>query len=342
MAGSPCRLGRLWGMKVSIQKLKPLPVVVTVPVASQTEAAASVIRAGEAPSRPVVVAACNGMMYPIDGLDTLEAYRAAGHEKIECVMVEAGTAAEAVGMHLGLSRRLPTNPFCVMDAISWMMREGMSLAGVDRRYIRLMELELAGDIRGIFDSWLKRLAGRLETVPAFWHILEPLSKIEASQQGRALKSVMAFVKATGTTPDASSLREILRQFASAEQGRTDHLVGIDSQRASECEETAANVGTAPVKRAGHVRCECGQEWYMDVKRGDIRRIQESDSIVVLADGEGEPVYPVPPDVARHMDMGNAPVYHYVVPGEFPLVLVSARRLDRNLERAFQALRAALE
>ena len=175
-------------------------MVVTVPVASQVRAAADMIRAGEAPPRPVVVASCDGIMYPVDGLDTLEAYRLAGRDQIECTVVEPGGLAGAVGMHLGLSRRLPVNPFCVIDAIEWMRKEGVPLAGVDRRYLRLAELDLAGDVRGAFDTWLGRLAGRLETVPPFWHILGPLAEMERSGQARALESVMAFVHATGTAP----------------------------------------------------------------------------------------------------------------------------------------------
>ncbi len=329
-------------MMVPAGQLRPPPVVVTVPVASQVEAAAEMIRAGEAPPRPVVVASCDGAMYAVDGLDTIAAYRAAGRENIDCTVVEAGGAAEAVGMHLGLSRRLPTNPFRVMDAISWMSENGVSPRGVDRRYVRLMELKLADDVRGIFDSWLERLAGRLESVPPFWHILGPLSEIDVKEQGRALESVMAFVHATGTTPDASSLRGILRQFARTSGGRTDHMVGIDSQEAPRPSPKRGTPGAAPVGRAGRVRCECGREWYMDASRGDIRLVKETDHMVVLADGGGEPVYPVPRDVADHMDMGNSPVYHYVVPGGFPLVLVSARRLDGNLEDICSALRAALK
>ena len=330
-------------MRVRAGRLRPLPVVVTVPVASQVRAAADIIRSGEAPPRPVVVASCDGIMYPVDGLDTLEAYRLAGRDQIECTVVEPGGLAGAVGMHLGLSRRLPVNPFCVMDAIGWMRAEGVPLAGVDRRYLRLAELDLAGDVRGVFDTWLERLAGRLETVPPFWHILGPLSEMERSGQARALESVMAFVHATGTAPDASTLRGILRQFAPAGRGRTGHVAAIEAEEpVAPPPSIQSGGGVIPVEGAGRILCECGREWYMDAKSNTVRSVQESDSMVVLTYQDGGPVYPVPLEVAEHMDMGNAPVYHYIVPGNFPLVLVSGRRLDgQDLEGVRRAVRESL-
>lgn len=330
-------------MRVRAGRLRPLPVVVTVPVASQVRAAADMIRAGEAPPRPVVVASCDGIMYPVDGLDTLEAYRLAGRDQIECTVVEPGGLAGAVGMHLGLSRRLPVNPFCVIDAIEWMRKEGVPLAGVDRRYLRLAELDLAGDVRGAFDTWLGRLAGRLETIPPFWHILGPLAEMERSGQARALESVMAFVHATGTAPDASTLRGILRQFAPAGRGRTGHVAAIEAEDAVSPPPAApAGGGVPPVEGAGRILCECGREWYVDAGSGMVRSVQESNSMVVLTGQDGGPVYPVPLEVAEHMDMGNSPVYHYIVPGHFPMVLVSGRRLDGpDLEGVRRAVRESL-
>lgn len=330
-------------MRVRAGRLRPLPVVVTIPVASQVRAAADMIRAGEAPPRPVVVASCDGAMYPVDGLDTLEAYRMAGRDQIECTVVEPGGVAGAVGMHLGLSRRLPVNPFCVIDAIEWMRTEGVPLAGVDRRYLRLAELDLAGDVRGVFDVWLGRLAGRLETIPPFWHILGPLAEMERSGQARALESVMAFVHATGTAPDASTLRGILRQFAPAGRGRTGHVAAIEAEDAvSPSPAAPAGGGVPPVEGAGRILCECGREWYVDGGSGAVRSVRESDSMVVLTGQDGGPVYPVPLEVAEHMDMGNSPVYHYIVPGHFPMVLVSGRRLDGpDLEGVRRAVRESL-
>ena len=331
-------------MRVEAGRLRPLPVTVVVPVASRVRDIADMIRAGEAPPRPVVAAKCGDTLYVVDGLDTLAAHRLAGTECVECVVVETAGEAAAMSLHLGLSRRLPTNPFCVMDAIEWMGRAGVSLRGVDRRYLRLAELRLAADVRGVFDAWLEKLARRLESIPPFWHILGPLSEIEPSEQAKALESAMAFVHATGTAPDASSLRGILRQFTPTQEGRTNHIVAIDSEEVpAPPPQKPAAAGVPPVDGASRVLCECGREWYVDPHDKKVRSVQESDSVVVLTGQDGGPVYPVPRDVAEHLDMGNSPVYHYVVPGGFPAVLVSARRLEGpRLDHIRRAVRAALE
>ena len=330
-------------MIVSAGRLSPLPVVVTVSVDSQVKAAADAIRAGEPPSRQVLVASCGGAMYAVDGLDTVEAYRMAGIDQIKCMMVEVAGAAEAMGMHLGLSRPLPVNPFCVMDAIRWMREKGLPLQTVDRRYIRLMELKLDSGVRHVFDTWLKRLAARLEAVPPFWHILGPLSEIGRHEQCKALESVMAFVHATGTVPDASSLRGILRQFSTTRQDRASRVAAIDEEAAAAPPPSPKAGGSlSPAEGVSRVLCDCGREWYLDADGRSIRNVQESDSMVVLTRQPASPVYPVPLDMAEHMDMGNSPVYHYVVPGSSPLVLFSSRRLDGSDQKKIcQALRAII-
>ena len=326
-------------MIVQMARLRSLPVVVVVPVASRVRTICDMIRDAQTPPRPVVAASCGGTLYVVDGFDTLEAYRICGVADVECVVVKVQDVGGAVGLHLGLSRRLPTNPFSVIDAIRWMREGGISLKGVDRRHVRLAEIRLADDVRTIFETWLARMARRLDSIPPFWHILEPLSRIDTIQQGRALESVMAFVNATGTTPDTTTLRNILKQFAS--EGRNDHVKSIEREKAPPVPLRQAARGVPEVEGASRILCDCGREWYVDSER--VHSIQESDSMVVLTGQEGGPVYPVPRDVAEHMDMGNSPVYHYVVPGGFPLVLVSGRRLDdTHLEGVYRAVRAVLK
>ena len=89
-----------------------------------------------------------------------------------------------------------------------------------------------GDVRGVFDTWLGRMAGRLETIPPFWHILGPLAEMERSGQARALESVMAFVHATGTAPDASTLAgHTAGSSPPAGRGRTGHVAAIEAEDA---------------------------------------------------------------------------------------------------------------
>lgn len=102
-----------------------------------------------------------------------------------------------------------------------------------------------------------------------------------------------------------------------------------------------NGGAGPLEGASRISCECGREWYVDARGGDIRRIRETDSVTVLTGGCGEPVYPVPREVAEYLGMDSSPVYHYVVPGQVRAALTSGRRLDREtLERVAGVLGAA--
>ena len=310
---------------VELSGIRSLPVVVTVPVRSQIRACHDVIKGGRKPLRPVILARCEGSLYAVDGLDTLEACRAAGLKKASCMVTDARDIPEAVLLHVGLCRRLPVNPFLVVDAVGWASERGAECAGLEPQFARLARLPLHGDVRKIFDKWILRLAERLDTLPPFWHIFGPLSEIRADEQSRALNSVMAFVHATGTSPDASSLRAILNQFA-PKRGTTDHVAGIEGEGKMMPPAKPAQNGADTLPDTSRVSCECGRQWYVDTKNSSVRRVEDSENMVVLTDS-GEPVYAMPQTVAEHLDVGGSPVHHYVIPGMLPAVLVSKKPLD---------------
>lgn len=326
-----------------------LPVEVTLKAGRPVRAISEVIAAGGEPGRPVVAARVGGTLYPVDGGDVLEAYRIAGVSEVPCVVVEAAGVLEAMRLHLGMSGSRPVNPFMAMDAVRWIREAGGDVGGLDPRWVRLAELQLGDDIRETFERWLGRLADRLETIPEFWHILRPLSEVRREDRTRALESVMAFVHAMGTVPDVSTLRGILRQFAGNRPGaegcvaatNDDGDGGGSGSGAAMVQPGPDNGGAGPLEGASRISCECGREWYVDARGGDIRRIQETDSVTVLTGGCGEPVYPVPREVAEYLGMDSSPVYHYVVPGQVRAALTSGRRLDREtLERVAGVLGAA--
>ena len=323
---------------IDLSEIRSLPVVVTVPVRSQINTCHDAIKGGREPLRPVILARCNGSLYAVDGLDTLEACRAAGLDKVSCVVIHTRGIPEAVLLHVGLCRRLPVNPFLVMEAVGWASERGAECAGLEPQFARLARLPLHGDVKETFNRWILRLAERLETLPPFWHIFGPLSEIRADEQSKALNSVMAFVHATGTSPDASSLRAILNQFA-PKKGTADHVAGIEGEGGTAPPVKPAQAGADAVPGASRVSCECGRQWYVDTKNSSVRRVNESENMVVLTDG-GEPVYAMPQTVAEHLDVGGSPVYHYTIPDTFPAVLVSKKPLnDEVIGRVSSALNA---
>ena len=340
------------GMEVAaVAGMGRLPVEVTLKAGRPVRAISEAISAGGEPGRPVVAARVGGTLYPVDGADVLEAYRIAGASEVSCVVVEAAGVLEAMRLHVGMSGSRPVNPFMAMDAIRWIREAGGDVGGLDPRWVRLAELQMGDGVRETFERWLARLADRLEAIPEFWHILRPLSEVRLEDQSRALESVMAFVHAVGTVPDVSTLRGILRQFAGnrpEEEGEGRAAAANDGDDGGGNGSGAAmprygpeSGGAGPLEGASRISCECGREWYVDAKGGDIRMVRETDSVTVLTGGCGEPVYPVPREVAEHLGMGGSPVYHYVVPGQVRAALTSGRRLDgETLARVAGVLGAA--
>lgn len=324
------------GAVAAIAGMGRLPVEVTLKEGRPVRAISEVIAAGGEPGRPVVAARVGGTLYPVDGGDVLEAYRIAGASEVRCVVVEAAGVVEAMRLHVGMSGSRPVNPFMVMDAVRWIREAGGDVGGLDPRWVRLAELQLGDDIRETFERWLGRLADRLETIPEFWHILRPLSEVRLEDQTRALESVMAFVHAMGTVPDVSTLRGILRQFAGKRPGAEDRPAAANDGDGGGgdggvvvAQSVPENGGAGPLEGTSRISCECGREWYVDARGGDIRRVRETDSMTVLTGECGEPVYAVPREVAEHLGMDSSPVYHYVVPGRVRAALTSGRRLDEE-------------
>ena len=324
--------------------LEMLPVTASIRISSRIRDITGDLQAGCDTPRPVAVAYVAGTAYVIDGLDLLEAYRQASMPLVPCVVSETESVADALALHMGLCCSLPANPFHILEAAGWIEKHGGTVPVLDGRFRRLAELPLAAEIPRIFDTWIKKLAARLDTIPSFWHIFLHLSQVPADRQGRALESVMAFVYAMGTAPDPSTLRSILRQFAPRTQGSTDHVEAIDAPAGRPAAAAPRDVAAEHDKCLDHTRrisCRCGEEWYVDTKSEAVRRVQDTDNLTVLTDVCGDPVYPVPAEAAKHLDMGNTPVYHYVVDVPFPAVLLSARTMDTSvLRRVAGALHAA--
>ena len=325
-----------------VDSLEMLPVTVSIRVPSRIRDISEGLQAGCDTPRPVAVAVVANTTYVIDGLDILEAYRQAAIFHVPCVITEVESVADALALHMGLCCRLPVNPFHILEAVGWIKSHGGNAPILDGRYGRLAELPLAVGIPKLFDAWTKKLAARLDTMPSFWHIFLPLSQISLDKQERALESVMAFVYAMGAAPDPSTLRSILRQFAPPTRGSTNHVEAIDvSERPVAAVPQDISEQNKGLDRTRRISCKCGEEWYVDTKSKAVRRVQDTDNMTVLTDDCGDPVYPMPPEAARHLEMGDMPVYHYVVDVPFPAVLLSARILDgRALRRVAGVLYAA--
>lgn len=327
-------------VKIPPKSLTALPITVCVPTTSGIRTISDIIRSGQLPPRPVVVASVNGVSYVVDGLDTLEAYEQTGMSDIPCVATKAVSVADAVCLHVNFSRRTPVNPFRVLEAVTWAEDQGAKPPMLDQRYERLARLSFDPKIPNMFGSWLERLSQKLDTLPRFWHVFGPLSKVPRSEQAKALESVMSFVFTMKAAPDPSTLRGILRQFAPAEPGSVEHVEAIPA--------TAEPISDAPPNqkmyddlRLDHtcrVSCECGKEWYVDVKRKVVRRVQNTDGLTVLTDDCGQPVYQLPPDLVKHLDCDGAPVHHYQVNAPFPAVLMSLKPVGQTaLGRISQVL-----
>ena len=312
---------------VQISDIEPLPISVTIPVSSQIRTCTHTILQGRAPLKPIMLAKCDKTLYCIDGMETLESYRVADVPKASCIIITVRNMAEAVLLHVGMSRRIPTNPFLVIDAIQWAKQHGANPT-LDAQHAKLFNIQFHKDVKPTFNRWMDRLAERLDVIPLFWHIFEPLSEIKPTDQCKALDSVMTFVHTTGTSPDASSLRSILHQFTPTQSGTTDHITGIEAEPYDRPTKEYTPPKTETIPGTNCIRCSCGVQWYVDTKNKSVRRIQDSENMMILTDS-GEPVYAVPPDVAEHLEMGGKAVHHYVIPNVFPAVMVSKRPLPND-------------
>lgn len=312
---------------IPTKSLVTLPITVSVPTKSGVKTISDIISSGQRPPKPVIVAPISDISYVIDGLDTLEAYKRIKKSDIPCTMTKADDIPDAVCMHVNLSRRTPTNPFRVLEAISWAKKRGAKPPMLDQRYECLAQMPFDTKIPDVFGSWLERLAEKLDTLPQFWHVFGPLSLIPQNEQARALESVMAFVSTMRAAPDPSTLRGILRQFAPTDTDNVEHVEAVPNAPDIVPDIPQNQDDTRNDLRLDHtcrVSCECGKEWYVDIKRKVIRRIQNVKGLTVLTDDCGKPVYQLPPGIVNDLDGDTTSVHHYKVSAPFPAVLMSLR------------------
>lgn len=322
----------MYDLKISPESLTALPVTVSVPTVSGIRTISDIIESGQLPPRPVIVASVSEKSYVVDGIDTLKAYQQMRISDIPCVATEVSSVSDAIRLHVNFSRRIPINPFQVLEAITWMQEHGAKPPMLDQRYERLAQMSFDSKIPHIFGMWLERLSQKLDTLPLFWHVFGPLSKIPQGDQSRALESVMAFVLAMKAAPDPSTLRGILRQFVPADSDSMEHVEAIPAVSES-TPETIPDQDTHDALRLDHtcrVSCECGKEWYVDVKRKVVRRVQDTDGLTVLTDDCGQPIYQMPPDLVKYLDDGSVSVHHYQVSAPTPTVLMSLRPISQDI------------
>lgn len=310
---------------VSIASLSVLPIAVTVtPERDLRHMAKTIRKDGEIPpSMQVTVASAGGKIYAVDGLDVIEACRAAGVRDVPCTVVEVPDRLAALRMHIDMSAGVTVDPCAVVDAISMIEEGGMSLknAAMDRRYRHLREHGISEKLKKAATEYLHETARESSHTYDLRAVLRPIVGLDEDRQVEAFRLATKYIGITGSVPDAGTMDRIVSDFA---RRSGDNMVtiprietgGDPEKPAGEVKAVTGGAGDAgyfyvKTRDSIHLTCRCKQEWYVELKRGVVREIDDSHSgIRVLRGNYADPAFYVPESHVKYLDLDDgSPVFH---------------------------------
>lgn len=326
--------------KIRISEIEMLEHSVVIPVRSHIRGVGERLCAGEYVD-PVTIASVDGRRCAIAGIDTLLAAAECGKTHIECNDTGAMTSAQAHLLHVRMSRKLPVNPFRVIDAMRLVSAEmPISLSEMrEAELAKLSTLPLAATVRQKMSDYIQNLGERADVIPSFYHLCKMISKLKEAQQVAAFGKVLRFV---------DKYNEAARIYAVPEPETIEKLLTyIIKQHAEPKAKTKKRAGkiegAETEKEAGYyhrpdrsgidMRCECGLEYVFDAKRLSVRKRKKTDDVVILAGEHGERMYPIRGDMARYLGLNlETPVYYYAPGGDDhgDLVIISKRRIPQDI------------
>ena len=322
---------------VQIRELAQLPVTATLLLRRHAKTVAEDLRAGRrAGVLPAVVARAAGRLYPVDNLDTVEAYRMAGLEEVPCHLVECESVVEAQQLHIDASMERPANPFLVSDALDWVKQHGGQATGLAAtRYNYLAKLKISVPVRREISEYLAEMSSEGDHVPDLWHALQPISQAPEDSQPEMFKRITSYYRITRSVPDAAALKNFLRQYDSRDGGGGDTVTiegggggadaggdnsagrgggGADAGgRISSVETGKKAAGNISEVSGNHVyvECECGAERYVNKKNGAVRRISDGSppGVIMLEGDDGADVFTLPRDLVTYLDLDSGQPVH---------------------------------
>jgi len=311
---------------VSLASLSRLPIAVTVTPERDLRHLAEIIRKdGEVPpSMQVTVAtAADGKSYAVDGLDVIEACGAAGVRDVPCTVVDVPGKLAALCMHVDRSAGVTVNPCAVVDAISMIREGGMSLknAAMDRRYRYLREHGISGKLKKAATEYLHKTAMESSHIYDLQAVLRPIVKLDEDMQVEAFRLATKYIGITGSVPDAGTMDRMISGFVKRSGDNMVTIQEIDTGEDPKKPSGEVKAVTAGTEDTGyfyvktrdsiHLTCKCKQEWYVELKRGVVREIDDSHSgIRVLRGNYADPAFYIPESHVKYLDLDDgSPVFH---------------------------------
>ena len=330
-----------------------LPHVVTIPITSRIRSVQKVLESG-GDAGHVTAARVEGRLYPVDGLDVLSAHRESGLGTVPCVVVDAGSLAEAQLLHVRQSAHGQVNPVVYDDAVSFIrthMGDGPAAGIENSEYKEIAGLALAPGIRERMSEHITGLGKKIERVPSFLSMFQAISEAKPDFQEKALGKLIRYCDIAArhngsyTVPGYFTLRETLRQLTPRKRRRepTDD----DMARKDSWTDGTPGYYHDPYHNNMYFRCKCMSVRIIDTRKLVVRKPgKETSRAVILDEAGGITMYAIRDDAAEYLNLAaGPPVYYYPLSGgeDGADILISKRRLsDDAVGRVRRALHPSPE
>ena len=326
-----------------------LPYTVTVQAASSIGSVLKVLESGGYAGH-VTAARVEGALYPIDGLEVLSAHRESGRAAVPCVVVDAGSLAEAQLLHVRQSAHGQVNPVVFADAVSFVRRhmgDGPA-TGIDNwEYRKIAEMRLAPEIMERMSEYITGIGKKTGRIPSFLSLFQAVSGTEPGRRAETLDRLIRCCDLTAeyngfyTVPDLPALKRVIGLLTPRKRRGepTDgDAAGMDAWMNGE-----PGYYHDPHFNKIYFRCGCMSERAIDTKSLTVQKQRHTDRAIFLEGDDGMLMYPIRDDAVEYLNLAAGPaVYCYPLSeGEHgDDMLISKRRLpDDVVERARRAIQS---
>lgn len=197
------------------------------------------------------------------------------------------------------------DPFAALAAVHAVRRTDPGYPWPGNEYERLDGLEISEEAKRTFSEMLPAVAD-CAPAPLFWHIFKPLSKIESGEQAEAVRRIMQSASITGSLPDPTSVRDLLRGLPRAKKA---HIPPVTIDGIGPGPDGASAVLDVP-NHTLELTCHCSRRWHVDTRSMAARVASEIGGITLLSGDYGKPVFLLNGKEAGYMDIETKAVVYY--------------------------------
>ena len=295
--------------QVTLARLKPCPVKVTLYTDRLFEELLSVAKNRPEQVEPITVAVLGGSQYIVNGHLRAKALESAGRDSARACLVPVKEVADIVKLHIELNAHGSINPLKMIDAVQFLEKyhAGQSIS---KRYIELAKKRLYPKVRNKWDEFLDDVCKRYANVELPLYVIERIVKFGSEKEQLTattiLTDTLSHVRETKFVfPAPPDLEMILQTIAPAHQ---EKKVTVFEPGESEKGWPRINKKEAEemVRRSSHdsiVRCECGRSLLLNTKTGQVLRVRDDakNRCIKLEEADpASPVYAVPSGITEFL------------------------------------------